>query len=179
MNTDISLFLNVTVKRFKDMNVSYKKLKKGDKKPLEKRWQIDNNYSAEEITDWIIDGNNYGIVSMDGTVVFIDADTKEIQEDLNCLTDTLHYSTGKPEHMHYIYKIDRPIENIPLLDGAYVKGKHGYIVGIGSVHPNGTVYGGNLNDKPIASIKYTVLERVLEPYILKTDITKQIQEHSV
>ena len=168
MPFDFELFYKVVPRSFKDKPVRYIKLGKQEKAPLEKEWQKVNNYSIEEIVEWIIDDNNYGIMSTDGTIVFIDADTKEIQNDLDKLPPTLHYTTGKPEHMHYIYSVDTPFKNIPLQDGAYVKGKNGYIVGVGSVHPNGSIYGKiEMYANPIANISTNDLMAVLEPYLMK------------
>ncbi len=166
MPFDFELFYKVVPPLFKDKPVRYIKLGKQEKAPLEKEWQKVNNYSIEEITEWVIEDNNYGIMSVDGSIVFIDADTKEIQDDLDTLPPTLHYTTGKPEHMHYIYLVDKPFKNIPLKDGAYVKGKNGYIVGVGSVHPNGSIYGKiEMYANPIANISTDDLMRVLEPYL--------------
>ncbi|MEM4040993.1 MAG: bifunctional DNA primase/polymerase [Ignisphaera sp.] len=165
MGSDFSLFFKIIPIRFKNLPVKYIKLRHNDKVPLESEWQSKNNYTVEDIASWIADGNNYGIFSVDGTVVFIDADTPEIQRDLDALAPTLHYTTGKAGHMHYIYRTDQPFKNIPLKDGSYVKAKNGMIVGIGSVHPNGTIYGSiELHDLPIATIRSSALMSVIEKY---------------
>ena len=165
MDSDFGLFYKHVPLRFQGMPVRYIKLKKQDKVPFEKDWQLTRNYSISEIATWVADGNNYGIVSMDGTIVFIDADTEEIRKDLDSLATTLHYTTGKVGHMHYIYRTDQSFKNIPLKDGSYVKAKFGMIVGIGSVHPNGTIYGTiEMYDEPIATVKSEDLMKIVTKY---------------
>jgi hypothetical protein len=156
---------------FDDVNIRFIKVKFRAKEALEKCWQIRKNYGfhSSEIREWIKNGGNYGLTSPTGFACFVDADTREIQNVLeSSLPETLRWSTGREEHYQYAYSIaDEPVGCIPMKDGAYVKGKGGYALGPGSVHPNGTIYGSReVRDVPIAIVNKTDLINTLKKFMM-------------
>jgi hypothetical protein len=157
-----------------DLHFRFLKVRRGGKEAVELDWQKFKNYSWHdpEIQQWYSHGGNYGVTCPSGFCVFIDADTEKIQDTLETkLPPTFRYSTGKEGHFQFVYFIeDSPIGCIPLQDGAYIKGRGGYALGPGSVHPNGTVYGSNeIRNVPIAVIPKTDLLDALEPFLLKKE----------
>ena len=146
------------------------------KNPLEREWTITRNYAfnSPEIKEWIRNGGNFGIFCPNGDCCFVDADTKEIQTILDEKLPTYWYSTGREGHRQYVYGInDPPIKNIPLKDGAYVKGQNGYAVGPGSIHPNGTVYGLSKSKYPIRTVTKGELLEVLRPFMVRSTESKE------
>jgi hypothetical protein len=146
------------------------KVKTHSKEAMEKNWQSTANYgfSSKEIRSWILNGGNYGITCPSGFCCCIDADTLEIRDALdNSLPQTFRWSTGREGHFQYIFFIeDGPVGCIPLKDGAYIKGKGGYVLGPGSVHPNGTKYGSReIKNVPIAVIEKEDLLRSLKGFM--------------
>ena len=139
---------------------------------VEKAWQTKNNYavSDEQIKSILASGLNYGFTCPTGFACFIDADTKEIQDILDASKWTFRYSTGTPGHFQYAYFIeDEPIGCVPLKDGAYIKGKGGFTVGPGSIHPNGNVYGKDIRYAQVATVRKTDLLLWLAPFLKKEE----------
>ncbi|MEM0136377.1 MAG: hypothetical protein QXU18_14320, partial [Thermoplasmatales archaeon] len=60
------------------------------------------------------------------------------------------------------------IKNIPLKDGAYIKGQNGYALGPGSVHPSGRIYGLEKSDLPIREVYKEELLSVLQPFLIRS-----------
>jgi hypothetical protein len=140
------------------------------KNPLEREWTTARNYpfNNPEIEKWIKNGGNYGIFCPGGDCCFVDADIEEIQKVLDVALPTYWYSTGREGHKQYVYMIsDPPIGNIPLKDGAYIKGKNGLAVGPGSIHPNGRIYGLEKSHFPIREVTKKELLNVLEPFLVR------------
>ena len=161
---------------FRNFRFRYLKILPHQKNPLEKGWTVARNYpfNSPEIEDWIRNGGNYGITCPNGNCCFVDADTKEIQTILDEKLPTYWYSTGREGHRQYVYGInDPPIKNIPLKDGAYVKGQNGYAVGPGSIHPNGTVYGLSKSKYPIRTVTKGELLEVLRPFMVRSTESKE------
>lgn len=157
-------------KQFQDPDIRLLKIKPNEKEAVEKNWNTKHNYGAksQDILNWVLNGGNYGVTSPLGFCCFVDADTLRIRESLDAaLPKTFRWSTGKEGHFQYAYFIqDGPIGCIPLKDGAYIKGKGGYVVGPGSIHPSGTVYGSReIRDIPIAIIKKQDLLNALSKFI--------------
>lgn len=152
------------------------KVKSRSKEPLEKGWTSTNNYAFgnKEINEWITQNGNYGIFCPDGSCCFVDADTIEIQEILNEKLPTYWYSTGRPGHKQCVYVIlDPPINNIPLKEGAYIKGRNGFAVGPGSIHPNGRMYGLEKGNLPIREIYKAELLEVLKSFLIRQEEPKK------
>jgi len=170
-NINPSLYLN-SAKYLKGTDIRAIKVKPKEKAPLEKGWATDKNYPLDSpvILDNIRKGGNVGFTSVNGYSAFVDADIIEIQNVLEAeFSKTFRFSTGQPGHFQYIYGIvNGPIGNLPLNGGAYIKGRHGYAVGPGSVHPNGSVYGSReIRDVPVAFVKKSDLMGALAPFLLK------------
>ena len=168
-------------RQFRDPDIRLLKIKPNDKEAVEKNWNTKHNYGAksQDILNWVLSGGNYGVTSPLGFCCFVDADTEEIQHSLdNSLPKTFRWSTGKVGHFQYAYFIqDGPIGCIPLKDGAYIKGKGGYVVGPGSVHPNGTVYGSReIRDIPIAIIKKQELLSALSKFVISAQSHTEFKE---
>jgi len=164
--------------RFDDPNIRILKVRKRGKEAVERNWQTTKNYkfNSPEILVWVRSEGNYGVTSPFGFCCFIDADTKEIQDALDSfLPVTLRWSTGKDGHFQYAYFIeDGPIGCIPLRDGAYIKGKGGYALGPGSIHPNGVTYGSReIRDVPIAIVKREDLLKALNQFVEGTENTNK------
>lgn len=152
-----------------DPNIRFVKVRYHGKEAVERNWQTCKNYGflSSEIRDWINNGGNYGLTSPTGFACFIDADTREIQDVLeSSLPETIRWSTGKEGHFQYAYFIeDDPIGCLPLKYGAYIKGKGGYALGPGSIHPNSIVYGSRESrDVPIAIVKKTDMINALRNF---------------
>ncbi len=150
-------------------NIRFVKVRRHGKEAVERNWQTFKNYSfnSSEIRNWMNNGGNYGLTSPTGFACFIDADAKEIQQILDStLPETMRWSTGKEGHYQYAYFIEEgPIGCLPLKEGAYIKGKGGYALGPGNVHPNSVVYGSKeFRDVPIATVKKTELINALHDF---------------
>ena len=157
--------------RLVDPNIRLLKVRSHCKDAVERNWQTIKNYGAKstDLLEWVRSGGNYGLTSPFGFCCFVDADTKEIQDALEqSLLETFRWSTGKDGHFQYAYFIeDSPIGCIPLKDGAYIKGKGGYALGPGSIHPNGTVYGSReIRDVPIATVRKEELLSALKNFLV-------------
>jgi hypothetical protein len=161
---------------FNDAKFRCIKLLPARKEPLERGWTTEKNYafSSQEIEHWISEGGNYGLFCPNGDCCFVDADTREIQNKLDKELSTYWYSTGREGHRQYAYGIsDPPIRNIPLKDGAYIKGQNGYAVGPGSIHPNGTIYGLTKSEYPIRTVTKGQLLEVLKPFMVRPTEKKE------
>jgi len=154
---------------FATFNARLIKVRVRAKEAAESGWSNRANYpvNSQEILSWIAAGGNYGLTFPSGMGCLVDADTVEIQDTLEAkLPPTFRFSTGKAEHFQYVFFLDdSPIGCIPLIDGAYVKGKGGYALGPGSVHPNGSIYG----ERDIRKCHVTTIARkdlltALEPF---------------
>lgn len=161
---------------FRDSRFRCIKVKPRTKEPLEKEWTTQKNYAFNDpkIEDWIRKGGNYGITCPNGDCAFVDADFPEIQKALDDRLPTYWYSTGREGHKQYVYSIlDPPIENIPLKNGSYIKGRGGMAVGPGSIHPNGRIYGLEKKYLPIREVTQKELLEVLKDFMVRTAERKQ------
>lgn len=146
-------------------------VKPNDKVPVELNWQKANNYpvTSTHILNYIIlHGGNAGLMHPAGMSVGIDDDNELIRKAVLSLGDTFSYNTGKPGHYCDIFIIkDEPVGNIPLIDGAYIRGIGGQNLAPGSIHPNGNVYGRTyLNLVPPLAITKAELLEAFNPYIV-------------
>jgi len=160
--------------QLRDVHFRFLKVRSHAKEAVEPGWQKVKNYSWShpEIVHWIRTAGNYGITCPSGFCCFIDADYLEIQNILDTkLPLTFRYSTGKHGHFQYVYFIeDGPIGCLPLVGGAYIKGRGGYALAPGSTHPNGTIYGSReIRDVPVATVTKKALLDALTPFLLKKE----------
>ena len=171
-NSDhLSISVSIPI-QLRDVHFRFLKVRPQAKEAVEHGWQKVKNYSWShpEIVHWIRTAGNYGITCPSGFCCFIDADYPEIQESVEShLPQTFRYSTGKPGHFQYAYFVENgPLGCVPLVSGAYIKGKGGYVIGPGSVHPSGVIYGSSeIRDVPIAVVKKEDLMRAVSPFLLK------------
>jgi len=161
-----------SLKQLQDVHFRLLKVRPHGKEAIEPGWQKAQNYSWNdpEIINWTKKGGNFGITCPSGFCAFVDADYLEIQNVLDTkLPLTFRYSTGKHGHFQYVYFIeDGPIACLPLADGAYIKGRGGYAIGPGSVHPSGVVYGSReIRNIPVAYVTKEALMEALAPFLLK------------
>lgn len=146
------------------------KVKKGDKRPLELSWQSNNNYSFSEMTEWLKQGNNYGVVGGYGKLLIVDFDNKEFEDKyVPRLPPTFMVKTGGGgKHLYYI--ID-DAHSFKLLDNqkntlADIQGRGKQVVGPGSLHPSGNYYE-VINDIPLATITLKSLKLIFAEHIKK------------
>jgi hypothetical protein len=177
----VSPYKFVVPPQFQDLHFRFLKVRSHAKEAVEPGWQKVKNYSWShpEIAQWIRAGGNYGVTCPSGFCAFVDADYLEIQNALEkTLPLTFRWSTGKPGHYQYAYFIENgPLGCVPLMDGAYIKGKGGYVIGPGSVHPSGVVYGSReIRDAPIAVVKKEDLMRAVSPFLEKETSTANSNE---
>ncbi|OWP55327.1 MAG: hypothetical protein B2I17_10045 [Thermoplasmatales archaeon B_DKE] len=149
------------------------RIKAREKVPLELDWTSRNNYpvNSEVVLKHVQKGGNYGIAHPSGLSCAIDGDTPKIRAAALSLGDTMEWNTGTPGHYCEVFLIkDAPIGNIPLVDGAYIRGKGGQNLGPGSIHPNGNVYGAELLHlvPPVMVTKAELLE-VFRSFIVGTE----------
>jgi hypothetical protein len=176
-NSNASRYLSIP-NQLNDPRIHFIKVQPRGKEAIEKGWTTTKNYSIQdpEIVKHIQHGGNYGVTFFDGSGASIDADTPEIQDALETrLPRTFRYSTGKEGHYQYVFFVeDGPIGCYPLKDGAFIKGKGGYALGPGSIHPNGTEYGSReIRDAPIATITKGQLLSALNDFLLRKPDSKE------
>jgi len=179
-SNNVSPYLNIP-HQLNDPIIRFIKVLPRGKEAIEKGWNTFKNYSIDdpEFLKHIQYGGNYGITFFDGSGAFVDADTLEIQNALDMrLPGTFRYSTGKEGHYQYVYFVeDGPIGCYPLKDGAFIKGKGGYALGPGSIHPNGTVYGSReIRDVPIATVTKAQLLDALSEFLVTPSILNNQKE---
>ncbi len=141
-----------------------------DKSPFEHAWQISCNYpvTSTYVLNHLVRGGNWGLMHPAGMSVGIDGDTPEIRAAALSLGDTLEWNTGKAGHFCEVFLIkDEQVGNIPLIDGAYIRGKGGQNLGPGSIHPNGNIYGRTyLHLVPPVTVTKSELLKAFRPYII-------------
>ena len=156
-------------------------VKTHDKIPFEHAWQSIHNYpiTSTYVLNHLIRGGNYGLMHPGGMSCAIDGDTPEIRAAALSLGDTTEWNTGKPGHYCEVFLIrDEPIGNIPLVEGAYIRGKGGQNLAPGSIHPNGNIYGGTYLHlvAPVMVTKSELL-KAFKPYIIgKEKLSKNESE---
>jgi hypothetical protein len=166
-----NLFASKVLQQFSDYHIRLLKVRARGKEAVEKNWQTVANYAISDsrIQDWILHGGNYGVTCPSGFCCMVDADNVDVQDALeDNLPQTFRYSTGKTGHFQYVYYIeDQPIGCVPLKDGAYIKGKGGYALGPGSVHPNGVIYGSKeTREVPIAIVTNEDIMDTISPFLI-------------
>jgi len=168
---DIPSYNFVVPPQFHDLHFRLIKVHPRRKEAIEPGWQKAQNYSWNdpEIINWTKKGGNFGITCPSGFCAFVDADSVEIQTALDSkLPLTFRWSTGKPGHYQFAYFVeDGPLGCVPLRGGAYIKGRGGYALGPGSVHPNGVVYGSReIRNVPVATVTKAQLVDALSEFLV-------------
>jgi len=179
-NSNTSRYLSIP-NQLNDPRIRFIKVRPRGKEAIEKGWNTFKNYSIQdpEFVKHIQRGGNYGFTFFDGSGASVDADTLEIQNALETrLPRTFRYSTGKEGHYQYVCFVeDGPIGCYPLKDGAFIKGKGGYALGPGSIHPNGVIYGSReIRDVPIATVTKAQLFDALSEFLVKPSNSNKQRE---
>ena len=150
------------------------KVRKGEKIPIEKSWQIDKNYkwSDIEFLQWI-NTENYGAATGFGGLIIIDSDSEKLTEYvLELLPKTFSVKTRKGIHFYYV--CDEEINTVALKVGEThfgdIKARGGQIIGVGSLHPEGTIYQVESNIE-IAKISKKKLLNTLSPFLSEGETT--------
>lgn len=105
---------SVIPEKLRQENFRFIKVGKYQKYPIEKRWQIDNNYvfNNNELVRWISEGGNYGVITGINNLIVIDFDNRQIQEELESkFPETLTSRSGGKELHHLFFKTDNPRNN--------------------------------------------------------------------
>jgi len=163
------------------------------KKPLDIDWQNTNNYILIDkiLRDWVMFGNNYGVVCGYGNLAVIDSDDPEIDFIvLNRLPKTFTVMTGSGgKHYYYIIddlekkfvlqKLEQSLPHIKNNDNGLntethvkhygeIQWKGSQVVGPNSIHPNGNRYL-VVGDYPIATISNQHIREIFGDYIRKDE----------
>lgn len=162
-------------KQLRNMQYRFIKLCPKSKKASEKNWQESYNYKYDEVAfkDYLKTAKGYGVLCGFGKLAVIDCDTEELAKHLLLeLPATFSITTGS-KGLHLYYVIEDLEKKIVIHDNKDIH--HGevqftgsYVVGAGSLHPNGNYYEIK-NDIPIKVITKKKLFKALEPFLKKKD----------
>ena len=151
------------------------KIRPKSKKASEKNWQESYNYKYDEAAfkDYLKTAKGYGILCGFGKLAVIDCDTEELAKHLYLnLPATFSVTTGS-NGLHLYYIIEDLDKKIVIHDSKDVH--HGevqftgsYVVGAGSLHPNGNHYEIK-DDIKIQTITKKKLLEALKPFLKKKD----------
>ena len=145
------------------------------KEPIEKGWQKAANYSWNDpvLQKHIDDGGNYGVIGGYGGLAVIDVDNDSyINTVIDALPSTFTVKTKKGVHLYFtisegdvpskVLKTFETGENVgDVKAGSTEKSRsRGYVVGPGSIHPDGPKYK-VMRNREIASVTATELEKSL------------------
>jgi P4 family phage/plasmid primase-like protien len=121
----------------------YMRIKPYGKNPIEPNWtDITKQYKYEEIRQYILKGENYGVMARDG-LIEVDIDTPELKDRMK---KTFTVESGSGRGAHYYYKC-KDIKTNAALEELNDKGEiiksygqiqvwHRFLVAAGSIHPD-------------------------------------------
>jgi hypothetical protein len=148
------------------------------KEPVEK-WRLEENqYGLHELREWISSGHNYGVVCGIGGLGVLDVDAPRRVDELGVRPfETYAVKTGSGGY-HLYYKIIGEGKKVIMHD---FEGTHlgelqfegQYVVGAGSIHPNGTEYRVVNPDTPILEITQ---EELLLPFRGRCKLSDEVQK---
>lgn len=155
------------------------------KHPIDVGWQKDNNYVFDDpiFIEYLNEDCNYAVLGGCGNLIFIDADTEEINNIAKeKLPETFTINTSQPYKNHYYFITDKKIKAIRLSkekigDLGDVRSVGQYVVGANSIHPSGKKYT-VIKDIPITFITEEKIRDIFKDYIDKTDST-EFKEFSI
>ena len=154
----------------------YMRLKPFGKNPIEKNWtDITKQIKYEEIRQFILNGENYGIMARDG-LIEVDIDTPELKDRMK---KTFTVESGSGKGAHYYYKC-KDIKTNAALEELNDKGEvvksygqiqvwHRFLVGAGSIHPDTHRLYRIIDNSPIVEISLSELTNMFgELLVLNT-----------
>lgn len=135
---------------------------------FETGWQDNNNYSFEEINEWVSKGNNYGIIGGYGNLVIVDFDNEKVQEEVETRFPRTFTVKAGGGLKHFYFIVECPEKSFKILDSdkntlVDVQATGKYVVAPESTHPNGNKYK-VVDDSPIAKIDYNLIKGYLYKY---------------
>lgn len=135
--------------QLKDPAFRFVKIRKGEKRPFETKWQETANYSHDspQLKEWLEAGENYGVLCT-GDLVVVDTDTVAMEKKLrDLLPQTFTVKTMKGYHRYFL------CQGVPSrkIDGLDLQSDNRQVVGPGSIHPSGAKYVVS-EDSPIVRI---------------------------
>ncbi len=159
------------------------------KEAFEKDWQNTANYAYDDpkLKAHLEAGGNYGVVA--GDHVIIECDTSELEAIIEGeLSPT--FTQRSPGHHSKHFFFNGTSKTIPLFDKSKPKGKDNvghvksgpsYVVGPGSVHPNGGRYE-VVDNRPIGRVTDEQVHKVLAQYVaqraLAVERTEARKQHA-
>lgn len=161
--------------QLRSMDFRFIKVRSKSKQASEKNWQESYNYKYDEAAfkDTLKQATGYGVLCGFGKLAVIDCDKEEFAKEMYMkLPSTFTVITGSGG-LHLYYIIPDLDKKIVITDSKDVH--HGevqfagsYVVGAGSIHPNGTEYKIK-DDVKIQTITKKKLFEALEPFLKKDD----------
>jgi len=150
----------------------------------EKNWETRNNYDWSDpvIQDQLNAGSNYGIIPQGG-VGILDMDLLEVWKKhgvYDRFIDTYGVETGRvgggehryiictdaPAEKFLIYGPENPKEQIGDFRGS---GHYSYVLGPGSVHPNGNIYQPLNGTETLKQVSFSELKELLSPLDIREE----------
>ncbi|MDD1728839.1 MAG: phage/plasmid primase, P4 family, partial [Methanospirillum sp.] len=195
-NTINSIVIPEEIKELDD-EIRFIKINKNSKIPLEKRWNENAHYSVNDpsLIQWIQSGGNYGFFIREGSdLCILDADdSQSLREVIDFLGDTLTVQSGRKEQRGYhiffrcqnldekkvfLFTYNENGEKVEFGDirPGSAEGKY-YVVGAGSVHPDGKKYEIIKSTPPRVIDKNQFLE-IIAPFRLNKKQSKPSHEEA-
>ncbi len=137
--------------------------------PLDKEWQNKNNFAYDDpaLVNHLINGGNYGVCCGYGQLAVVDCDEQELAHAIEKLPRTFTTMSPNRKLPHYYFIIPELRKKIIFktdekhLGELQFQGQ--YVVGAGSLHPNGSRYA-VIDDIPIAAITLKQLLGVTQDF---------------
>jgi len=165
-------------------HLKFLKVKKGIKEVHIKDWpkKSEHHLSASEISPWVQEGNNYGVICgpISG-IGIIDCDHKEyVMAVENNLPETFSVQSSSTSKIHFYFKFknfpsrskiavkdpDKPTD--AKAQGGDIRNGNFYVIGPGSIHPDTKKPYTVIDNVPIAEIDYNDVFKVGERYRFKS-----------
>jgi P4 family phage/plasmid primase-like protien len=157
--------------KFKDLK--FCKIRKGTKKPFEEDW-VNKPYTWDQIQDHVKAEQNYGVLCGYEGLVVIDADSKEVRDQVDKeLPPTFKVETGsKGFHYYFICKEIKKKIVLQTAEKHYgeIQSTGSQVVGPGSLHPSGNIYK-VVNESDIVELTKEQLFTVMKPFM--KDVAEQ------
>jgi len=160
------------------------KVAKKEKRPIEAKWQSENNYEYNNhiLINHIKQGGNYGVLGGYKNLIILDFDDMNLQNILeDKLPKTFTIKTGSGlKHKYYI--CDKKPDSFKLVDLNNntlmdIQGNGKQCIGANSIHPNGSKYK-VIENIEIAYINYDEVKELLKSYDPKEQSKTNINANS-